>query len=297
MLVISRPNSKSRTGTAIPLAVVRGGKHDKQVLFYEEEATREGDQQVNLLNDETFEPLPETREGMRSVFHISASSGGGKSTLAGKFGENFKRLWPDSQVLVISSTSDDDPAFAGVEHSRIAIDQSLDEIQIDKLCSGFVATLLIFDDVEGVPKDKKKALENFSQRALETGRKFNCHVLSLFHRPANGTATKTSLNECNGFIYFPKNPCSNLAYVFKTHLSLPVGLISLLKDFGRFVLIRTDNAPSYILGSKKACLYDPEKVDTIITKRKIMNREAAKKEAREELDEDNLQTLTAVGRS
>jgi len=293
MLVISKANNRNRTEGAIPLAVIRGGQHDKQILFYEENATREGDQQVNLPQNEIFEPLPETRPGMRSVWHVCGSSGAGKSTVAGKLAENFTKIFPDSQIFVISSTADDDPAFSKVDHQRINVDESLNDIQIDKLCDKVSATLLIFDDVEGVAKERKKALENFSQRALETGRKFNCHVVSLFHRPASGGATKISLNESNGFIYFPKNPPTNLSYVFKSHLALPIGLITLLKDFGKFVLIRTDNAPSYILGSKKACIYDPEKADMIITKRRILNKEIAKKEADEEIKkrENNISFL------
>jgi hypothetical protein len=253
---------------SLPLAVIRGGKRDGHLLVYEDTAAAPGmETSMITLDDpvEVFELIPETRQGMRSVYHICAPSGAGKSTLAAGFARNFQNLFPTGKIVIISSVDLEDPAFDGVDHVRLAADEELNQISMPELAaaSGDDSTLLIFDDIEGLPKEKKKALENFQQRALETGRKLNIHVLSLFHRAASGGSTRTSLGECNGLAFFPKANCGNLSYTLKQHFNINPSIKRLLKqpEWGRWVLCRTDGCPAYLLGEKRCALYDSDEVE------------------------------------
>jgi hypothetical protein len=148
------------------------------------------------------------------------------------------------------------------------------------LAEGTPATLLIFDDVEGIPKTKRLALERFQQSALETGRKHRVHVLSIFHRAASGNSTKTSIGEANGLLIFPKASASNLTYLLKRYFNLSPKLKSLLADgWGRWCLIRTDGSPAYILGQKRAAIYNHDEVEDAIKQRELIDRKLAHKSA------------------
>ena len=231
---------------------------------------------ITLDDGEVFELWPETRLGMRSVYHIVAPSGAGKSTLAAGFARNFRELHPDGRIVVVSSIEDDDPAFEGVDGLvRIGIDETLNDICMAELAasSGDDATLVIADDVEGLDKKRKAAIEAFMQRALETGRKLKIHTLSLFHRAASGNATKSSLLESNGLAYFPKSNVGNLSYALTKHFGIDPSVMSLLKqDFGRWVLLRTDGEPSTVVGEKRAALYDQDSIERALKENTLRER-------------------------
>ncbi len=269
----------------IPLAVVRGGAHPGRLLCFHPD-DQGGDSLLTLGDDETFELIPEIRDGMRSVYHIVGPSGSGKSTVSAGFARNFQRLWPDGKIAVVSSIEDFDPAFEGIDHVRLAADEELDAIEMPELAAASEGdpTLLIFDDVEGLPKARKRALENFQQRALETGRKLNIHVLNIFHRAAAGNSTKTSLSEANGVVMFPRANTGNLEYTLKRYFNINPSIKKLLKapEWGRWVLVRTDGHPSYLLGEKRASLYDSDEVNDELRRAGIVERARACALAREE---------------
>lgn len=267
----------ARDRTGVPLATVEGGRRGGHVLMWHEEA-EEGPALVDLEPGERFALAPETRPGMRSVYHIGGPSGAGKSTVAAGFARNFQDTWPSSHIVVVSSVEDDDPAFEGIEHTRVRACHELDDVSMPELAatSDGGPTLIIFDDVEGLPKADKAALENFQQRALETGRKLGIHTLSLFHRFANGRSTKSSLGEANGLVWFPKANTSNLDYVLKHYFSVnPIVKCLLKKDWGRWVLARVDGCPSYLLGETRAALYDGDEIEAALKKEAALDKARA----------------------
>lgn len=285
MSLVLQPATKARSDSAVVLAVLRGGRRDGHLLLWNDDD--DGSSLITLADGESFELVPETRPGMRSVYHIVGPSGAGKSTLAAGFARNFQDLWPEGKIVIVSSVDTPDPAFEDFEHERVAADEELDSIGMPELASASNGdqTLLVFDDVEGLPKARKKALENFQQRALETGRKLGIHCLSIFHKAASGNATKTSLAECNGLAFFPRANTGNLAYCLQHHFNLNPGIIRLLKspEWGRWILVRTDGHPSYILGEKRAAIYDADVVDEELKRAAVVARARANAEAKREV--------------
>ena len=270
-----RLTTASKRGDGLPLAIIRGGARDKQLLVHDEEPLEGSAQLITLEPDERFQIIPETRPGMRSVFHIVGPSGAGKSTLAGEFARAFKEIWPTSRVIIVSTVDAEDPAFSDLDHTRVEIDEGLNDIGMPELAASAkgAPVLLVFDDVEGLPKAKKLALESFQQRALETGRKLKIHTLSLFHRAAAGNSTKTLLSEANGLAFFPRTSTGNLGYALEKHFSIPPAIRTMLKDgWGRWVLLRTDGSPSYILGERRASIYDAEELQTLLRRQEKRER-------------------------
>lgn len=295
-LAICPPSRAYRDAKCVPLAVVEGGRRSGHVLMYDEDPEK-GPALIDLEPKERFTLMPETRRGMRSVYHIGGPSGAGKSTVAAGFARNFQELHPESHIVVVSSVEDDDPAFEGVEHTRVKASADLDEVGMPELAatSNGGPTLIIFDDVEGLPKADKTALENFQQRALETGRKLGIHTLSLFHRFANGRSTKSSIGEANGLVWFPKSNTSNLDYVLKNYFNLnPIIKKLLKKDWGRWVLARVDGSPSYLLGETRAALYDGDEIESALKKEAALERAETAAELKARIAEER-KAMAAAG--
>lgn len=274
---------QKRPKNALPVARVRGGELDDAILFHTDDET--GSQLIDLPHGSEFTPMPDPRPGRRCVYHVVAASGAGKSTFAASFADNFAEMWPKNhKTIIISGDEAEDPAFEGVEHERVKASAELNDIPINELCEPNDATLLIFDDVEAIPdKADRLALESFQGRALTTGRKHNCHVLSLVHRGADGKATKTSLLESNGLVIFPKHAGgSNLRYMLETHFGLPAAMKDIIKDgFGRWVLIRNDAEP-YILGPNRAAIYNDDELAGALKSKKLIEKKIQNKQAEAE---------------
>ena len=288
MALVIQPATRARAKADVPLAVVRGGKRDGHLLVHTV-AAPDSEQLITLSPPEVFELIPESRPGMRSVMHVVGPSGVGKSSVAAGFMRNFQLQWPEGRILVISSVCDPDPAYEGIEHTRVPIDEELPLVTMAEIAatSNGSPSCLVFDDVEGLPKKRQEALRIFQQHALEVGRKLHLHCLNIFHRCASGKSTSSSLSESNSIIYFPANPTSNLDYALKAHLGIDKVVRQVLKDgFGRWVQLRVDSAPSVVVGEQRAAIWDPDAIAAALKKLNYKERAIATAEIRRELAEE-----------
>ena len=307
-LVPAKDVPKARKAGATPIAVVRADlradpRADPRVTHLAKQLNKEvlmlcesedaGSQLVDLPEKCAFELIPEIRPEMRSVYHIVGPSGAGKSTVAAGFARNFHELGPGNIMLITSVAGKPDPAFEKIEHTVLPVSQALEELSMEEIeqSSQGHPSLLIFDDVEGVKDAERRALQGFQQRALETGRKLGIHVLNIFHRPASGKATRASLGESNGVVFFPKANKGNLPYMLKSHFGIDPKIIPHLKDgWGHWILLRTDGIPAYILGEKRAAIFDTDQIAKALRERDAAERaiERVKAKAAITLDKDAL---------
>lgn len=286
----SRTPRSRQLQNAIPLAITTSGN----ILYYSEtspnlEVLTNG--LIELPEGDAFHILPETRPALRTAMMIVGSSGSGKSTIAADFGKHFLQVFPKGRVYIVSIDTSEDPAFEGIPHERIPVDESLEEVSISDIGSNGdpdAAVLVIFDDVEGLQGKRKKALEAFTQRVLETGRKHNVHTISIHHRPANGTATKSALTESNSLVFFPRGANSNLAYTLKRYYSIPPEIKHVLKTFGRWVQCRVDIP--VIIGETKAAYYDTDEVASALKEKAAVDRKKSTIMAKAAVDDmmDNM---------
>lgn len=219
----------------------------------------DGSQSLQAEDGTKFEPLPELRPQVASHLHVAGPSGCGKSTFANLYAKNFKEC-TGGAVFVFSADISPDPALTYVD-GRFGIDESLAEVPLEELRrvnqSGEpVPSLLIFDDVEGLPKPRAVALRVFTQGVKERGRKMGLHSLSIYHKGAGNLVTRDSLAEATGYVFFPDRLNSNTTYMLNRYCGLSNEISGMIRNgkWGRWVMVYPGLA---ILGERKMSIIDP----------------------------------------
>ena len=226
----------------------------------------EGDQSLTAPAGDSFSPIPELRHAVASHIHVSGPSGSGKSSFADLYAKNF-RDYTGGRVIVISADADPDPNLTNV-NARVGIDESLGELPLERVAAPpgpdgrRRPTLLIFDDVEGLPKPKATALRVFTQGVKERGRKMGIHSLSIYHKGAGNATTRDSLSEATSFVVFPHRLNSNAEYMLNRYAGIPSEVSSLIRrgNWGHWLIVTPGQS---ILGELKAAVVDPAVLSSI----------------------------------
>jgi len=217
------------------------------------------DMSISAPVGDSFVPLPEMKPCVASHIHVAGPSGSGKSTFADMMAEMYKSI-VGGRVIVVSADGDEDPNLTHVD-TRVPIDESIAQVNIKDM-AGADGALVIFDDVEGLPKESASAFRAFEQAVKERGRKMGLHSISIYHRGAANKSTQASLNEATGYVVFPKKLSSNITYMLKQYADIPPEVVNMIGrgDWGRWLYI----VPGcYMLGEKKAAIIDPVAISAI----------------------------------
>ena len=239
----------------------------------------EGSQSLSAPDGDKFSPIPELKPNVASHLHVSGPSGSGKSSFADLYANNFKRYHPGGRVVVISADTDPDPNLTHVD-ARVGVDESIAEIPLEQIASPPDAegrrrpTLVILDDVEGLPKPKAVALRVFTQGIKERGRKLGLHSLSIYHKGASNLTTRDSLSEATSFVVFPHRLNSNAEYMLKKYAGIPPEVCSLIRrgSWGHWLIVTPGQC---LLGEKKAAVVDPAILSSIARAEKVRLTKAA----------------------
>lgn len=222
------------------IAIIRGGKHDKQYIYLGDNGTAE----INIL-DGKLQVLPQN--DIVEKIYISAPSGAGKSTFMGKYISEFKKLRKDDPIYVFSSI-DYDKELDKHDPIRINLDEDLleDPLQPTELEN----SLCVFDDT-GTIRDKpiKQYLEVLQDWLLECGRHFKIRLLISSHLLSNYASTRRILNEATSVVVFPRSGTGT--YHIKNFLKMYCGFdVIQIKKFinlpSRWVLINR-GFPQYVI--------------------------------------------------
>lgn len=255
MRLFVAPAAKDIPEDAIPLA------HSQSGYLCAVDDDAEGDQAIELPEGDAFQVLPETREALPQHIHVVGPSGSGKSTWAGNFARLFSRE-KGGRVAVISADAADDPALPC--DVRLQVCPELADVDLESIADPGQPLLLVFDDVEGIPKKEAKSLEQFRKAALERGRKLGISTINIYHRGASGGSTRDSLGEATGFVVFPRaGLTANTQYMLKNYAGVPGSLLSLLRklpEWGRSVFV-SNSAPPVAIGGRRAALLDPFEIE------------------------------------
>lgn len=163
-----------------------------------------------------FKMLPNQKDE-RDCIYISGPSGAGKSTFAGDYLKEYKKIYPNNQVLLISKkplNKDVNPnSYKHIEVTK----EFINKIKIKDLKN----SLLIFDDIENISNSKEdlKLVYNIINEMLNVGRSYGISILVISHILCNYQATKNILNECTKVVIFPGAGCDgNYKNYMKRHL-------------------------------------------------------------------------------
>lgn len=67
----------------------------------------DNDKAIELPDDSVFQPIPNADPKARDVYYVAGQSGSGKSYFARGIAENYKKLYPDREIYLISKLNED----------------------------------------------------------------------------------------------------------------------------------------------------------------------------------------------
>ena len=187
-------------------------------IYYEALEDVKDDKGLNVMRfKQKVQVLP--RRDLVEKLYIAGVSGSGKSTYTGKYIEKFKKMFPNMELFVFSSVSED-KAFDKYNPIRIPIDEDL--INDPLMIQDFEDSLTVFDDVNTI-KDKilRTSVLDIQAEIIEIGRHYNARCIITSHLISNFHSTRQILNECTSITFFPK---SSGQYHIKNYLKTYVGL-------------------------------------------------------------------------
>jgi hypothetical protein len=85
-----------------------GLPNDAKKVFNLIKKERETDKGVELPDDSVFQPIPSADAKKRQVWYVAGQSGAGKSFFARGIAENYKKLYPEREVYLISKLQEDE---------------------------------------------------------------------------------------------------------------------------------------------------------------------------------------------
>jgi hypothetical protein len=242
---------KSKGGR--PVAVVRGGARDGEILYCNADKPVADGTEVELDEGEKFQVIPTIDPDQRSVYYIAGMSGAGKSHFARGIAEAYKKLYPSRQVYLISELKEDATLDGSkiAKPLRISLDSLVEEPpEIDE----FSDCLVIFDDYDALSKPYDAVVLKLMKDLLTMGRHTHCSLCICSHHLSNGLKTRLILNESQYLVLYPMATAPKaLAYTCEMYGGIDKDDVKELKKLGRWVCIHK-MYPGFVVSEKKAYL-------------------------------------------
>jgi hypothetical protein len=128
------------------------------------------------ITDGIIQPIP--RKSVVEKLYVSAPSGAGKSYFCGKWINEYKKIWKEDPVYLISSVQEDE-ALDKYDPIRISKDEVA---ELDFLDSDFEQSLIVFDDCHSIgDKSIRQKIQYMIDALLETGRHYETRMLITSH--------------------------------------------------------------------------------------------------------------------
>lgn len=211
----------------------------------------DGDKSIELATDEMFVPIPSPDPKTRQVWYVAGQSGSGKSYFARGIAENYKKLFPEREIYLISKLQEDetlDKMKIG-KPKRLSLDSLVaDPVEMDE----FKDCLVIFDDWDTLDKPFFPIVHKLIEDLAIMGRHTNTSMLILSHYLTNYSKTRLILGEAQFLVLYPLATSQKaLKYVCEHYGGMDKEDIVGLKKRGRWVLIHK-NYPSYVISQHEA---------------------------------------------
>lgn len=208
---------------------------------------------IELEGDSLFVPIHSADKKKREVYYIAGQSGSGKSYFARMIAENYKKLYPDREVYLISKLQEDetlDKMKIG-KPKRIKLDSLVEDYP--KL-EEFKDCMVIFDDFDTLDAPYDKVVLKLIEDVCIMGRHTNTSCLILSHYLTNYKKTRLILNEAHHLVLYPLSTSTKaMTYVATNYAGLEPEHIKEFKRLGRWIMIKK-SYPCYIISAQKAFL-------------------------------------------
>jgi len=180
---------------------IKGGKNNGKVVKINTEKDK-GDFNELIVEDGSIQQVPSYKD--RDTLFICAPSGAGKSTYLASYAKEYKRKYPNNNLVLISPKEDDE-VLNQLNPIRIRLDDEnfVDpdtKIDLDEL----EKSLVMFDDICAIADDDvKKGVMELRDRLLTLGRSKKISTAITSHMITNHKETRVPLIESQFLVFFP----------------------------------------------------------------------------------------------
>ena len=211
------------------------------------------DTSIVLPDDSTFQPIPDPDPSVRQIWYVAGISGSGKSYFARGIAENYKKLFPDREVYLISKLEHDETLdrMTTGKPKRISLQSLVDDYpSIEE----FEKCLVIFDDYDTLTAPFDKVVLKLIDDLAIMGRHTGTSMLCLSHYLTNYKKTRLILGEAHFIVLYPMaTSFKAMRYVCEQHCGLTKDEVTALKKMGRWVCIHKVY-PQYLVSAHTARL-------------------------------------------
>jgi len=197
--------------------------------------------------------IPETDPNKREIIFVAGASGSGKSYWTAGYANEYKKIYPDRNIIIFSKLDDDD-ILDKLKPLRIEINDELltNPINMEELKN----SLVIFDDTDTISdKLHLNAINQIKTDVLEIGRHFNISAVITSHLLTNYSKTRTILNELHKLVVYPASGSSHaINHVLTQYMGLDkLDVNKIRKLYSRWICV-SRHYPSYIIYEKGSYL-------------------------------------------
>ena len=220
------------------------------------EDLEEGGTEVKIHDGYRFALAPRpVIEKERSVLFIAGESGAGKSYFVREYAKDYKKMFPNNPIYLISYLDRDETldSYKGITRLNCFNDQFLNDAFNLDLEVEFSNSLVIFDDVDSIAEKKVKTIiYGLLNKMLRIGRHYNLSVAYLGHELYASHELKSILNESHSITFFPKFlNYKKLKYLLEEYFGLEKEQVQKIRAI-------KDRNVTYIKGADKVILSDTE---------------------------------------
>lgn len=233
-----------------------GGGDETVRSVYEKMATDHAkDTSVTIPPDSMFVPIPDPDPTARQIWYAAGISGSGKSYFARGIAENYKKLFPDREVYLISKYPVDEDDTLGKMKIGKPKSISLESLVEDyPSIEEFKDCLIIFDDYDTLSAPYDKIVQKLIDDLAIRGRHTATSMCVLSHYLTNYKKTRLILGEAHFIVLYPMaTSFKAMRYVCEHHCGMTKEEITSMKKLGRWVCIHKVY-PQYLISAHSARL-------------------------------------------
>ena len=210
---------------------------------------------IILPDDSSFQVIPDPDPKVRQIWYVAGISGSGKSYFARNIAENYKKLFPEREIYLVSKYPvDEDDTLGKMKIGKpksISLDSIVDDYpSIDE----FENCLIIFDDYDTLSPPYDKVVQKLIDDLAIRGRHTATSMCVLSHYLTNYKKTRLILGESHFIVLYPMaTSFKAMKYVCEHHCGLTKDEVQSLKKLGRWVCVHKV-FPQYLISAHTARL-------------------------------------------
>jgi hypothetical protein len=251
--VTDRPRVMNTIIEAVEKGVEPEGDAKIKAVYKRIVEDKEEDKEIVLPDDSMFCPIPDPDPKVRQIWYVAGISGSGKSYFARGIAENYKKLFPEREVYLISKLNEDetlDKMKIG-KPKRISLESLVDDYPA---LEEFKDCLIIFDDFDTLTAPYDKIVLKLIDDLAIMGRHTGTSMLVLSHYLTNYKKTRLILGEAHFIVLYPMaTSFKAMKYVCEHHCGMTKEEVQGLKKLGRWVACHKVY-PQYIVSAHNAYL-------------------------------------------